>query len=102
MKRACIFFETADRYQFRFASRLNGLGIKTSLIIWNFHHLFEYDRYQSLGILDFEVCLKPTADFKAFLASKGRWLVVLSPQSIAEEVMDIHQESIKAYSKLKI
>lgn len=51
---------------------------------------------------DFEVYLRPTADFKAFLASKGQWVVVLSPQSVAEEVIDIHQESIKAYSKLKI
>jgi predicted DNA-binding transcriptional regulator YafY len=50
---------------------------------------------------DFEICLKPTADFKAFLASKGQWLVVLSPQSIAEEVMDIHREALTKYESLQ-
>ena len=37
----------------------------------------------------------------SFLASKGQWLVVLSPQSVAEEVMDIHREALAKYESLQ-
>ena len=36
---------------------------------------------------DFELCLRPTADFNAYLASKGQWVIVLSPQHLAEEIV---------------
>jgi predicted DNA-binding transcriptional regulator YafY len=50
--------------------------------------------------VDFELQLKPTADFKAFLASKGQWLVVISPQSLEDDIVAIHQEAISKYSKM--
>jgi predicted DNA-binding transcriptional regulator YafY len=46
---------------------------------------------------DFEVCLRPTADFKAYLASRGQWLIVMSPKWLAEEVVQIHREGIEKY-----
>lgn len=49
---------------------------------------------------DFEVYLRPTTDFKAYIASKGQWLVVLSPQSLAQDVMAIHQEALDKYKSM--
>lgn len=49
---------------------------------------------------DFEVYLKPTSDFKARLASKGQWLVVLSPQQLADDVVQIHREALEKYALL--
>ena len=40
-----------------------------------------------LNYIDYEVRLCPTADFKAFIASKGQWLVVFSPKSVADNVV---------------
>lgn len=53
------------------------------------------------GYIDFEVYLRPTADFKAFIASKGQWLVVLSPLSLADDVMKIHQEALDKYAHMR-
>lgn len=50
---------------------------------------------------DFELHLRPTADFKAYLASRGQWLVVLSPQTLAEEIMQIHEEAINKYAYMR-
>lgn len=50
---------------------------------------------------DFELHLRPTADFKAYLASRGQWLVVLSPQSLANEVVQIHKETIEKYACMR-
>ena len=52
---------------------------------------------QSDDHFDYEVFLRPTADFKAFLASKGRWLIVTSPQWLADEIVQIHREGIEEY-----
>ena len=46
---------------------------------------------------DFEVRLKPTGDFKAFILSKGKWLKVLQPESLAKEIKQLHEESIAVY-----
>ena len=50
---------------------------------------------------DFELHLRPTADFKAYLTSRGQWLVVLSPQSLAEEIVQIHEEAINKYACMR-
>jgi hypothetical protein len=50
---------------------------------------------------DFELHLRPTADFKAYLASRGQWLIVLSPQSLADDVILIHQEAINRYIRMR-
>ena len=52
--------------------------------------------------IDYEVCLCPTADFKAFIASKGQWLVVLSPKSVVDDVLAIHQEAIDKYNNMTL
>ena len=48
---------------------------------------------------DFEVTLRPTSDFKAHLLSRGQWVEVLEPQSLADEIVALHQESINRYKK---
>lgn len=47
--------------------------------------------------VDVQMRIKPTADFKAFLASKGEWLIVLSPQSLADEVVQVLKDALKKY-----
>lgn len=42
---------------------------------------------------DFEVTLRPTSDFKAHLLSRGRWLKVLHPTTLAEEIRQLHLEA---------
>ncbi len=42
---------------------------------------------------DFEVTLRPTADFIAHLLSRGRWLKVVRPQELADEVRRQHLEA---------
>ena len=46
---------------------------------------------------DFELHLKPTADFKAQLLSRGQWIEVLEPQSLADEIVEWHQTAINRY-----
>ena len=57
---------------------------------------------ESPDSFDFEVYLRPTADFKAFLASKGQWLIALSPKSLADDVIRIHEEAIEKYRSLRL
>ena len=42
---------------------------------------------------DFEVTLRPTDDLKAHLLSRGRWLKVLQPQALADEIRRLHLEA---------
>ena len=51
------------------------------------------------GHTDFELTLRPTSDFKAHLLSRGEWVQVLEPQSLADEIVEWHQEAIKRYKK---
>jgi len=46
---------------------------------------------------DFEVCMKPTNDLKAHLLSRGQWLQVLSPPTLADDIRRWHQEAIDRY-----
>lgn len=49
---------------------------------------------------DFELHLKPTSDFKAHLLSRGEWIEVLEPQSLADELIEWHQKAIERYKKV--
>ena len=48
---------------------------------------------------DFELTLRPTSDFKAQLLSRGQWVEVLEPQSLAEEIVEWHKNAIERYKK---
>ena len=48
---------------------------------------------------DFELTLLPTSDFKAQLLSRGQWIEVLEPQSLADEVVEWHKNAINRYEK---
>lgn len=48
---------------------------------------------------DFELHLKPTSDFKAHLLSRGQWLEVLEPHSLADEIVEWHRNAIERYKK---
>ena len=48
---------------------------------------------------DFELTLRPTSDFKAQLLSRGQWVEVLEPQSLAEEIVEWHKNAIDRYKK---
>ncbi len=45
--------------------------------------------------IDYEIKIRPTGDFLAHLLSRGRWLKVVEPEEIAEEVEGLHEEAIK-------
>ena len=51
------------------------------------------------GHTDFELTLRPTSDFKAHLLSRGEWIQVLEPQSLADEIVEWHQKAIDRYLK---
>ena len=48
---------------------------------------------------DFELYLRPSMDFRGKLLERGDRLMVMEPQHLAEEVMAIHQESVKRYKR---
>ena len=48
---------------------------------------------------DFELKLKPTSDFKTKLLSRGEWLEILEPHSLANEIVEWHQKAIERYKK---
>jgi len=50
------------------------------------------------GHTDFELTLRPTSDFKAHLLSRGEWVQVLEPQSLADEIVEWHQKAIGRYA----
>lgn len=46
---------------------------------------------------DFDVCLHPTSDFLAHILSRGRWLKVISPSDIAQEIKRMHLQAATEY-----
>lgn len=48
---------------------------------------------------DFELCLKLTSDFKAKLLSRGEWIEILEPKTLADEIIEWHQNAINRYKK---
>ena len=47
--------------------------------------------------VDFEVFLHPTRDFFAQILSRGRWLKVISPDDIVQEINQLLQEALDNY-----
>lgn len=45
--------------------------------------------------VDFEVRLHPTSDFLAQILSRGRWVKIISPDNIAQEIKRQHLEAIE-------
>lgn len=45
--------------------------------------------------VDFELILRPSSDFMAHILSRGRWVKIISPDSIAQQINDMHREAIK-------
>ena len=48
---------------------------------------------------DFELFMRPTADFKGQLLSRGAWLKVLQPQWLADEIRLWHENAVKMYGE---
>lgn len=48
---------------------------------------------------DFEYHLRPTADFKGQIMSRGAWLKVLQPEWLAHEIRQWHEDAIKRYQE---
>ena len=48
---------------------------------------------------DFELRLKITSDFKSKLLSRGEWIEILDPKSLADEIIEWHQKAINRYKK---
>lgn len=48
---------------------------------------------------DFELHIKTTFDFKTQLFSRGAWLQVIEPQSLADEMIEWHQSAVERYKK---
>ncbi|MBO4607733.1 MAG: WYL domain-containing protein [Prevotella sp.] len=48
---------------------------------------------------DFEFHLRPTADFKGQIMSRGAWLKVLEPEWLAQEIRQWHEDAIKKYQE---
>lgn len=48
---------------------------------------------------DYDVFIRPTTDFKAHLMLRGGWLQVVSPKSLAKEILEWHQEAIDRYAR---
>ena len=44
--------------------------------------------------VDFELFLRPTSDFLAHILSRGRWVKIISPEAIAQQISNMHKESI--------
>ena len=50
---------------------------------------------------DFEFYMRPTSDFKGYLLSRGRWIEALEPQSLVDEIVEMHQDAINQYKRHK-
>lgn len=50
---------------------------------------------------DFELRLRPTSDFKAKLLSRGQWLQVVEPQTLADEMVEWLRKTLERYEGKK-
>ena len=57
----------------------------------------ERQRQKEQDYSDFELFMRPTADFKGQLLSRGAWLKVLQPQWLADEIRQWHEDAMKIY-----
>ncbi len=44
--------------------------------------------------IDYELTLRPTSDFLAYMLSRGRWLKVIEPEDVAQQIQKLHEEAI--------
>lgn len=56
---------------------------------------------QGDGYADYELRLRPTADFISKVVSRGGWLEVLSPKWVADKVIATHREALERYGLKK-
>ncbi len=63
-------------------------------------HHSQKELKQTDDYTDFELFLRPTPDFKGHILSKGQWLQVISPQWLALEIKQWHQDAINRYSAI--
>lgn len=49
------------------------------------------------GYVDFELRLRPTADFFTPLLSRGGAIMVMEPQWVADEIARLHREAARLY-----
>lgn len=62
-------------------------------------HLSQREIKSTEEYSDFELKLKITSDFKTKLLSRGEWLKVLEPESLAKEITEWHQKAIDRYKR---
>ena len=62
-------------------------------------HLTQKEINTTDDYADFELILRPTSDFMTKLISRGEWLEVLEPQSLADEVVEWHKKAVERYKK---
>lgn len=53
----------------------------------------------SFADMDFEITMRPTVDFFGYLMSRGSQLRILSPEWLAEQIHDLHQDAMRMYEK---
>lgn len=58
------------------------------------HQVAEAETYA-----DFEIFMRPTSDFIGHILSRGKWMKVLSPQWLADEVRQRHAEAASQYGE---
>ena len=59
----------------------------------------ERQRQAEHDYADFEFLLRPTADFKGQIMSRGAWLQVLEPEWLAHEICQWHEDALKKYQE---
>lgn len=45
--------------------------------------------------IDYEILLRPTSDFLAYMLSRGRWLQVVEPEEVRLQIEQLHVDAIK-------
>ena len=45
--------------------------------------------------IDYEVRLRPTSDFLAYLMSRGKWVEVVEPEEVRQQLEKLHNDAIK-------
>ena len=70
---------------------------------YNLHDLPLHPSQREIGstedYTDYELHLKITSDFMSKLLSRGEWLEILKPKSLADEIVEWHQNAINRYKK---
>ena len=62
-------------------------------------HASQKETASTADYAEFELRLKITPDFKSKLLSRGEWVEVLEPKSLADEITEWHQKAIDRYKK---